>query len=83
MGGGRRGIGALSSSSSKTSQKVQWCAEDRWVVDEEAKLWTCGETQTGTDMMATYIKENFHLTVVGFVMTVGDFEIRQQKYPAA
>ena len=39
-----------------------------------------GGAQTGIDMLATYIKENFHLTVVGFVMTV---EIRQQKYPAA
>ena len=65
------------------SPKVQWSAEDRWVVDEEAKLWTCGGAQTGIDMLATYIKENFHPAVVGFTMMAGDFEIRQQKYPTA
>ena len=63
--------------------KVQWSAEDRWVVDEEAKLWTCGGAQTGIDMLATYIKENFHPAVVGLTMMAGDFEIRQQKYPTA
>jgi len=63
--------------------KVQWSAEDRWVVDEEAKLWTSGGAQTGIDMIAAYIKQHFHPAVVGFTMMAGDFEIREQKYPAA
>ena len=60
--------------------KVDWSGEDRWVVDEEAKLWTCGGAQTGIDMLATYIKKYFNPAVVAFAMGVGDFEIRQQKY---
>jgi transcriptional regulator GlxA family with amidase domain len=63
--------------------KVEWSAEERWVVDEEGKLWTCGGAQTGIDMLATYIKQHFHPTVVGFAMLAGDFEIREQKYPTA
>jgi len=63
--------------------KVLWSAEDRWVVDEEAKLWTCGGAQTGIDMLATYIKQHFHPAVVGLTMMAGDFEIREQKYPTA
>ena len=63
--------------------KVQWSAEDRWVVDEEGKLWTSGGAQTGIDMIAAYIKEHFHPAVVGFAMSAGDFEIREQKYPTA
>ena len=63
--------------------KVLWSAEERWVVDEEAKLWTCGGAQTGIDMIATYIKQHFHPVIVGFAMMAGDFEIREQKYPTA
>ena len=63
--------------------KVLWSAEDRWVVDEEAKLWTSGGAQTGIDMIATYIKEHFDPVIVGFAMSAGDFEIREQKYPTA
>ena len=51
------------------------------MVDEEAKLWTCGGAQTGIDMLATYIKKYFHPALLAFLMEVGDFEIRQQKYP--
>jgi transcriptional regulator GlxA family with amidase domain len=61
--------------------RVQWSAEDRWVVDEEAKLWTSGGAQTAIDMIAAYIKQHFHPAVVGFAMNTGDFEIREQKYP--
>ena len=61
--------------------KVVWSAEERWVVDEEGKLWTCGGAQTGIDMLATYVKQHFHPAVVGLAMMAGDFEIRDQKYP--
>ena len=37
--------------------------------------------QTGIDMLVTYIKKYFNPAVVAFAMGVGDFEIRQQKYP--
>ena len=65
----------------KQYPKVHWSGEDRWVVDEEAKLWTCGGAQTGIDMLATYIKKHFHPALLAFLMEVGDFEIRLQKYP--
>ena len=61
---------------------VRWSGEERWVVDEEARLWTCGGAQTGIDMIATYIKQQFHPALVGFTMIAGDFEIREQNYPA-
>jgi putative intracellular protease/amidase len=60
---------------------VQWSTEDRWVVDEEARLWTSGGPQTGIDMIATYMKQHFQRNLVRFAMGVGDFEIREQKYP--
>ena len=63
--------------------KVDWLGEDRWVVDEEAKLWTCGGAQMGINVLATYIKKHFNPALVAFAMGVGDFEIRQQKYPTA
>jgi transcriptional regulator GlxA family with amidase domain len=61
--------------------KVLWSAEDRWVVDDEAKLWTSGGPQTGIDMIATYMKQHFDPAMVEFAMRAGDFEIREQKYP--
>lgn len=57
-----------------------WSGEYRWVADEEAKLWTCGGAQTAIYMMTAYIKQHFHADMVDFVMRVGEFEIKQQKY---
>lgn len=63
--------------------KVLWSDEERWVVDEEARLWTCGGAQTAIDMLATYLKQHFDPAAVGFTMMAGDFQIREQKYPTA
>jgi len=61
--------------------RVDWSAEERWVVDEEAKLWTSGGAQTGIDMLAAFIRQHFDRAVVEFALRAGDFEIRDQKYP--
>jgi len=80
---GRRGTGnrAIVEWLQQEFPKGHWSAEYRWVADEEAKLWTCGGAQTAIDMMTAYIKQHFHADMVDFVLKIGEFEIRQQKYP--